>query len=44
VQQIAAVAIQAIYRGNKEREKSSAQIKRHREKIQAEQTRKTRLA
>jgi hypothetical protein len=44
VRQISALSIQRLVRGLLVREKSSAQLKHHREKIEAEQVRKTRLA
>jgi hypothetical protein len=44
LRQIAAVSIQRLVRGQQVREQSSAQLKLHRERIEAEQVRKTRLA
>ena len=44
VKQISAATIQRVFRGLYVRHRSSAQLNSHREKIAAEQTRKTRLA
>ena len=44
VNQLSALCIQRLVRGLLVRQRSSAQLRRHRERIEAEQRRKTRLA